>query len=195
MSFQDLLNNTDLIENITSKEDLNKLKEEGYKLRKPIDDILNLIYKKKGQIEKEEYLKNRGIKNFPILKELADIVKNEDALIDIDEYMGNLSRNSYFQYSKIHYILRDNNSINSGKLVEEIINFLLSNNVISPLYEYICPYCGKRLFTFHGKPTQEELNLKLDNEGRQCDNCWRDIEDVDIEDLYMSGFYDLVRKD
>lgn len=193
MRFNEVLSNNELINNISDKDLLKKLIEEGENKYEPVRNTIFLLRKKLKEIEKEEYLKNRKIKYYPELKKLLEELGNEyeDVLIDIDEYMSTIDEISYFSSNKIYHILRNNKKYNN-KIQERIIKFLVEVNLISPLYHYCCDRCYERIFLFEKYPTQEELEEKMEMQC-ECDNCFEELS-PDLNCIEKSSFYKLNRK-
>lgn len=192
MNFEDLLKDNDMVNKIKDKEELKRIYEEGKVIYTPIQNTLSSISKRIREIEHEEYIKNRGIKYYPILNELLTQIGDSynELLIDIDEYMSTMRIKTFSSYKL--YSLIDARGIKNNWLQETIVKFLVDKNVILPSYDYVCGNCAEVLFHFNHYPTKEELEEKI-SDYSMCYNCNEEI-DLDFDNIQKCEYYNYVNK-
>lgn len=198
MNFNKVLNDNSLIDDINDKDLLDKLYKEGTDLIHPTQKVMSFILQRKNEVKKQEYLASRGMNNFPILNELLDELGQEykEILIDIDEELGNKHLIRFYD-GKIVKNLGNykigRNYIEKYEIKDKIINFLIDNKIISPIYKYICPLCGEETLIFDGKfPTEEELEKKIDSYG-VCYSCDEYLE-TDLDYVKRTVFYNILNR-
>jgi len=199
MVFEDLFKDITLIDAL-SKEELETLKDEGNEKIKPYQNVINEIYNRISKIEKKEYLDSRGIKNYPILNDLVEMIGEEylDIIIDIDEileYVGTLGT-KYFTTSYILNFAEKYEISITSETCTKITDFLESKNIIIKMYELVCTNCEECLATFKGIPSDEEffanireLNEEIDDDIFVCGECNAEITIESKNNIQPSMFF------
>lgn len=189
-----------------SKQELYDLKERIDTFIKPYNDRLSEIYGKINEINKQEYLNNRKIKNYPILEDLLNEIGNmyKDVIIDLDKFLGIKRYSSIRIYSEVENAC-DNYGVNfTYELANTVKDFLINNNIIKPQYEIYCPRCNDRSAVFASNPKSEtfvedlykEMDgylIDIDNKEIECDNCNECIDLTDEYNICQSVFYKIIR--
>lgn len=189
-----------------SKEELIKAKNDINLFLEPYNNTLHEIYKRISEINTEEYLKSRAIKNYPILTNLLDKLGQEykDVIIDLDEFLGIRRYSSIRIYGELRKSC-DNRMIKpTEELYKLVENFMIENSIIIPQYEVLCPRCHDRVLTFISNPKSsnfiEDLKKEIedfceieDNE-IWCDECETSIDLTNEYNIQQSDFYKIIRK-
>jgi hypothetical protein len=188
-----------------SKEELNKAKNDINLFLEPYNNTLHEIYKRISEINTEEYLKSRAIKNYPILINLLDKLGQEykDVIIDLDEFLGIKRYSSIRIYGELRKSC-DNRMIKpTEELYKLVENFMIENSIVVPQYEVLCPRCHDRVLTFISNPKSDTFIEDLKKEIEEfceiedneiwCDECETSI-DPDDYNIQQSDFYKIIRK-
>lgn len=186
MKFEDILENIDLIETIKDRDLLGSLQKEGYKLKRSIDKIADAITKRMKKIELEDQKAKRTEWFYPELKALALAVDYE-LLEDVDIYMGSNPDGVYINEAILRRICANRRG-DTVQAVEKIMQFLIANNKVLPLYRYRCENCGEELFIYEGFPDTDKLKNDIDEICGECDNCGYELP-ADRCYVKRNGFY------
>ena len=193
--------------------DVNGLNEKQLmEYREKIKDFINPYnakdteaFKRLSEIQKQKYLNSRGIKNYPILKELSNSLGDtyKDVIIDIDEFLGWKRYSEIRIYSKLSKACEKYNVTFSTELVNKVKDFMLNNNIIEAKYEIYCPRCSDIVLSFCSDPTSENFieNLRkefdeysnLEDDIITCDECYEEIDLKNTNCVQQSGFYKIIR--
>jgi uncharacterized protein YlaI len=189
-----------------SKEELNKAKNDINLFLEPYNNTLHEIYKRISEINTEEYLKSRAIKNYPILINLLDKLGQEykDVIIDLDEFLGIKRYSSIRIYGELRKSC-DNRMIKpTEELYKLVENFMIENSIVVPQYEVLCPRCHDRVLTFISNPKSDTFIEDLKKEIEEfceiedneiwCDECETSIDLTDDYNIQQSDFYKIIRK-
>lgn len=191
-----------------SKEELRKLKDEINDFIKPYSNKTTEIYNKIRKIEKEEYLSNRGVKNYSVLKELINEIGDayKDVIVDLDESLGNKRYSSIRIYNEVEKAC-NNYGINfTYELADMVTDFLINNNIIKQQYEIYCSRCDNRITVFSSNPKSdtfiedlfEEMHgFLIDIEEKEicCDECQEYMDLTDECNIGQSDFYKIIREE
>lgn len=188
-----------------SKEDLLKLKDKINEIIKPYNNKTAEIYNKIREIEKNEYLANRGIKNYPILNDLISALGNtyKDVIIDIDEFLGIKRYSSIRIYNEVEKACNNYDVDFTYELADIVKDFLINNNIVKPQYEIYCPACSGRISIFSLNPTSETFikdfkeqhdYYNIDEDVLYCDNCNEEIDLSDKDNICQSDFYKIIEE-
>lgn len=191
-----------------SKKELNGLKERISKFIKPYNDRLSEIYGKINEINKQEYSKNRGIKNHPVLKDLVNKIGDtyKDVIIDIDEFLGNKRYSSIRIYNEVEKACNNHGIKFTYELADVVTAFLVNSNIVKPQYEIYCSRCDNRIAVFSSNPRSntfiedlfEEMHgYLIDTEEKEicCDECQEHIDLTDECNIGQSDFYKIIREE
>ena len=190
-----------------SKEELCKLKDEINEFIKPYNNKTTEIYNKIREIERQEYLASRGIKNYPVLNDLVTQLGDtyKDVIIDVDEFLGIKRYSSIRIYNEVEKAFSNHETEFTYELVDKVKDFLINNNIIKQQYEIYCSRCGDRIAVFSSDPKSDKFIKDL---YKEMDGCLIDIEDkeiccdecqeyMDLTNKYnisQSDFYKIIRK-
>lgn len=189
-----------------SKEELHKLKDKINEIIKPYNNKTTEIYNKIREIEKEEYLANRGIKNYLVLNDLISTLGNtyKNVIIDIDEFLGIKRYSSIRIYNEVEKACNHYEVKFTYELADMVKDFLINNNIIKPQYEIYCSRCNNRITVFSSDPKSdtfiEDLKqefsycLNIDGNNICCDNCEEEIDLTDDYNIAQSDFYKIIRE-
>lgn len=190
------------------KEQLNDLKERLNDFIKPYNDRLSEIYGEINEIDKQEYLNNRKIKNYPVLEDLLSKIGDtyKDVIIDLDEFLGFKRYSSIRIYNEIQKYCDSYNLEFAYDLADCIKDFLIDNNIVIPQYEIYCSRCSDRIMVFSSNPKSEtfvddlykEMNgylINIDNKEVECDDCNECIDLTEEYNISQSDFYKIIREE
>lgn len=204
MNNQEILNINNI--NKLSKEELIKIKENINSYFEPYRKELNEVYKRLAEINTEEYLKKRAIKNYPILQKLLNKLgeKYKDVIIDLDEFLGIKRYDSIRIYGKLNLVCENRNIKFTNELYKLVKTFMIENFIVIPKYEILCPKCHDKLLTFTTNPKSNTFIKDLKNEIKKfysienseicCYNCGEEIDLNDADNIQQSDFYKIIRK-
>lgn len=191
-----------------SKEELRKLKDEINDFIKPYNNKTTEIYNNIRKIEKEEYLTNRGIKNYPVLKELINEIGDvyKDVIVDLDEFLGNKRYSSIRIYSEVEKACNNYDIKFTYEIADAVTDFLINNNIAKQQYEIYCSRCDNRITVFSSDPKSdtfiedlfEEMHgylIDIDENCICCDNCEEEIDLIDECNIVQSDFYNIIREE
>lgn len=190
-----------------SKEDLLKLKDKINEIIKPYNNKTAEIYNKIREIEKNEYLANRGIKNYPVLKELINEIGDtyKDVIIDIDEFLGIKRYSSIRIYGELVKFSEKHNAKITHDIIKIIESFLIEHKIITPQYEIYCSKCNNRVLVFSSNPKSDTFVKDLEKEFNDClniydhniccDNCAEETDLTDEYNIGQSNFYKIIREE
>lgn len=191
-----------------SKEELNDLKERINKFIKPYNDRLSEIYGKINEINKQEYSKNRKIKNYPILEDLVNKIGDtyKNVIIDIDEFIGNKRYGSIRIYSEVEKACNNYDVDFTYELADIVKDFIINNNIVKPQYEIYCSRCNNRITVFSSDPKSdtfiedlyEEMHGYLINTEEKeicCDECQEYIDLTEEYNIAQSDCYKIIREE
>lgn len=191
-----------------SKEELRKLKDEINDFIKPYSNKTTEIYNNIRKIEKEEYLTNRGIKNYLVLKELINEIGDtyKDVIIDIDEFLGIKRYSSIRIYNEVEKACNNYDVDFTYEIADIFKDFLINNNIVKPQYEIYCSRCNNRITVFSSDPKSdtfiedlyEEMHgYLIDTEEKEicCDECQEYIDLTEEYNIAQSDFYKIIREE
>ena len=191
-----------------SKEELRKLKDEINDFIKPYSNKTTEIYNNIRKIEKEEYLTNRGIKNYLVLKELINEIGDtyKDVIIDIDEFLGIKRYSSIRIYNEVEKACNNYDVDFTYEIADIFKYFLINNNIVKPQYEIYCSRCNNRITVFSSDPKSdtfiedlyEEMHgYLIDTEEKEicCDECQEYIDLTEEYNIAQSDFYKIIREE
>lgn len=191
-----------------SKEDLLKLKDKINEIIKPYNNKTAEIYNKIREIEKNEYLANRGIKNYPVLKELINEIGDtyKDVIIDIDEFLGIKRYSSIRIYNEVEKACNNYDVDFTYEIADIFKDFLINNNIVKPQYEIYCSRCNNRITVFSSDPKldtfiedlyEEMHGYLIDKEEKEigCDECQEYIDLTEEYNIAQSDFYKIIREE
>lgn len=191
-----------------SKEELRKLKDEINDFIKPYSNKTTEIYNNIRKIEKEEYLTNRGIKNYLVLKELINEIGDtyKDVIIDIDEFLGIKRYSSIRIYNEVEKACNNYDIKFTYEIADAVTDFLINNNIVKQQYEIYCSRCDNRITVFSSDPKSdtfiedlfEEMHgYLIDTEEKEicCDECQEYIDLTDEYNMGQSDFYKIIREE
>lgn len=190
------------------KEQLNDLKERLNDFIKPYNDRLSEIYGKINEIDKQEYLNNRKIKNYSVLEDLLSKIGDtyKDVIIDLDEFLGIKRYASIRIYSEVEKACNNYGVNFTYELADRVKDLLINNNIVKPQYEIYCSRCDNRITVFSSNPKSdtfiedlyEEMHgYLIDIEEKEicCDECQEYIDLTEEYNIAQSDFYKIIREE